>query len=79
MVDRRGGLNRVSLITLQLVKEASPFIKLILQKILSGIRDAKFIQAFNAALQTSTQEEPETVVKPTVKKKTSKNGTDVER
>lgn len=58
-----------SLITLTLVKAAFPFIKWIRQKILSGIRDAKFIQAFNAALQTTTQEEPEPVIKPTVKKK----------
>ena len=47
-----------SLITLTLVKAAFPFIKWILRKILNGIRDAKFIQAFNAELQTTTQEEP---------------------
>jgi len=40
---------------------------------------AKFIQAFNAALQTTTQDEPEPVVKTTVKKKTSKNGTNVKK
>lgn len=67
------------LIALTLVKAVFPFIKWILQKMLSGIRDAKFIQAFNAALQTTTQDEPEPVAKPTVKKKTSKNGTNVKK
>lgn len=68
-----------SLITLLLTKAVFPFVKWILQKILNGIRDAKFIQAFNAALQTTTQEEPEHVVKTTVKKKTGKNGTNVKK
>ena len=68
-----------SLITLILAKAVFPFVKWILQKILIGIRDAKFVQAFNAALQTTTQEEPEPVVKTTVKKKTGKNGTNVKK
>lgn len=68
-----------SLITLLLAKAVFPIIKWILQKIFKGIRDAKFIQAFNAALQTTTQNEPEPVIKPTVKKKTSKNGTNVKK
>ena len=68
-----------SLITLLLAKAVFPFVKWILQKILIGIRDAKFIQAFNAALQTTTQEESEPVVKTTVKKKTGKNGTNVKK
>ena len=68
-----------SLITLILAKAVFPFVKWILQKILIGIRDAKFVQAFNAALQTTTQDEPEPIVKPTVKKKTGKNATNVKR
>lgn len=67
------------LITLILAKAVFPFIKWILRKVLSGIRDAKFIQAFNAALQTTTQDEQEPIAKTTVKKKTGKNGTNVKK
>lgn len=68
------GLTAFAILT-SLTKAVFPFIKWIRQKVLSGIRDAKFIQALNAALLTMESKEPELIVKTTVKKKMS-NGSD---